>query len=60
MVQTPSPTLTLAEFLQQPEAQPAREYIDGKIVQKPMPKTRHSRLQKWLVQLGGIIWINSE
>lgn len=50
MVQTPSPTLTLAEFLQQPETQPAREYIDGKIVQKPMPKTRHSRLQSKLIQ----------
>jgi Uma2 family endonuclease len=45
MVQTPSKTLTLEEFLKLPETQPASEYIGGKIIQKPMPKARHSRLQ---------------
>jgi Uma2 family endonuclease len=45
MVQTPSPTLTLDKFLKLPETKPASEYIDGKIFQKPVPKTRHSRLQ---------------
>ncbi|NEQ87676.1 MAG: Uma2 family endonuclease [Moorea sp. SIO2I5] len=37
--------LTLEEFLELPETKPPREYINGKITQKPMPKTRHSRLQ---------------
>ena len=37
--------LTLEEFLKLPETKPASEYLDGEIVQKPMPKTRHSRLQ---------------
>jgi Uma2 family endonuclease len=49
MVQTPSKTLTLEEFLELPETKPASEYIDGKIVQKPMPKARHSRLQGKLI-----------
>jgi Uma2 family endonuclease len=49
MVQTPSKTLTLEEFLKLPETKPASEYIDGKIVQKPMPKARHSRLQGQLI-----------
>jgi Uma2 family endonuclease len=40
-----TPSITLEEFLKLPETKPAREYIDGKIIQKPMPKTRHSRLQ---------------
>ena len=38
-------TVTLEEFLQLPETKPASEYINGKIIQKPMPKGRHSRLQ---------------
>jgi Uma2 family endonuclease len=43
--------LTLAEFLKQPyiEDSPAWEYMDGDISQKPMPKTRHSILQKRLL-----------
>ncbi|MBT9314514.1 Uma2 family endonuclease [Leptothoe spongobia] len=45
MVQAPSKPLTLPEFLALPETKPASEYIDGKIIQKPMPKGRHSRLQ---------------
>ena len=32
MVQTPSRTVTLAEFLQLPETKPASEYIDGQII----------------------------
>lgn len=38
-------SITLSEFLQLPETKPAREYINGEIIQKPMPKGRHSRLQ---------------
>jgi len=36
---------TLEEFLKLPETKPASEYIEGEIIQKPMPKTKHSRLQ---------------
>lgn len=36
---------TIEAFLQLPETKPASEYIDGEIIQKPMPKARHSRLQ---------------
>lgn len=49
MVQTPSKNLTIEEFLQRPETKPASEYVNGQIVQKPMPKTRHSRLQSKLI-----------
>ncbi|MGA7931948.1 MAG: Uma2 family endonuclease [Kovacikia sp.] len=45
MVQAHSKPLTLQEFLQLPETKPASEYINGEIIQKPMPKGRHSRLQ---------------
>ncbi|MBR8835552.1 MAG: Uma2 family endonuclease [Stigonema ocellatum SAG 48.90 = DSM 106950] len=38
-------TLTLSEFLKLPETDPSLEYINGEIIQKPMPKGRHSRLQ---------------
>lgn len=40
-----TPTLTLEEFLQLPETKPASEFIDGSIVQKPMPQGKHSLLQ---------------
>lgn len=49
MVQTPAKTITLAEFLQQPETKPAREYIDGHIIQKPLPQGQHSTIQGELV-----------
>ncbi|MFB2773183.1 Uma2 family endonuclease [Pelatocladus sp. BLCC-F211] len=42
---------TLEEFLKLPETNPASEYIDGEIIQKPMPKTRHSRLQGKLIDV---------
>jgi Uma2 family endonuclease len=45
MVQTPSKSLTLAEFLKLPETKPASEYIEGDIIQKPMPKGKHSSIQ---------------
>ena len=37
--------LTLEDFLKLPETKPASEYIEGEILQKPMPKAKHSRLQ---------------
>ncbi len=45
MVQTPSKSLTLEDFLQQPDTKPASEYIDGQVIQKPMPKADHSVIQ---------------
>ena len=36
---------SLEEFLQLPETEPASEFIDGQIYQKPMPQGKHSRLQ---------------
>ncbi|XHX75941.1 MAG: Uma2 family endonuclease [Stenomitos frigidus ULC029] len=45
MVQTPTKNLALEEFLQLPETEPASEYIDGLIIQKPMPQGEHSAIQ---------------
>ncbi|MBD2774978.1 Uma2 family endonuclease [Iningainema tapete] len=45
MVQTPSQPLRLEEFLKLPETEPASEYIDGQIIQKPMPQGKHSIIQ---------------
>lgn len=48
--------LSLAEFLSLPETKPASEYIHGKIIQKPMPKARHSRLQSKLIDtVNGVV-----
>ncbi|MCC5637580.1 Uma2 family endonuclease [Nostoc sp. CHAB 5844] len=51
MTASPSKILTLEEFLKLPELEnsPAWEYVDGVVMQKPMPKTRHSILQKRLL-----------
>jgi Uma2 family endonuclease len=45
MVATPVKNITLENFLAIPETKPASEYIDGKIVQKPMPQGKHSLLR---------------
>jgi Uma2 family endonuclease len=45
MIKTPTRRITLEEFLQLPETKPASEYINGEIIQKPMPQGKHSRLQ---------------
>ena len=42
---TTAQPITLEEFLKLPETKPVSEYINGEIIQKPMPKGRHSRLQ---------------
>ena len=56
MIQTLSKTLTLAEFLQLPETKPASEYIDGQIIQKPMPQGKHSVIQGELVPaINGVV-----
>lgn len=49
MVQTPVKRITLEEFLKLPDTKPASEYIDGEIVQKPMPQGQHSLIQKKLL-----------
>ncbi|MGF1480073.1 MAG: Uma2 family endonuclease [Cyanophyceae cyanobacterium] len=49
MVITPSKPITLEEFLALPETKPASEYINGQIIQKPMPKGKHSTLQGELI-----------
>ncbi|AFY33781.1 Uma2 family endonuclease [Calothrix sp. PCC 7507] len=45
MVQSPSKYSTLEEFLKLPETKPASEYIDGFVIQKPMPQGKHSSIQ---------------
>jgi Uma2 family endonuclease len=45
MVQAPSKLLALEEFLRLPETKPASEYINGQIIQKPMPQGKHSSIQ---------------
>ncbi|ABA23531.1 Protein of unknown function DUF820 [Trichormus variabilis ATCC 29413] len=51
MVQTPSKPITLDEFLKLPETEPASEYIEGKIIQKPMPQGKHSAIQSECVSV---------
>jgi Uma2 family endonuclease len=41
---------SLSEFLQLPETQPATEFINGELIQKPMPQGKHSRLQTKLCE----------
>ncbi len=45
MLNTASKPITLKEFLKLPETKPSKEYINGKIIQKPMPKGKHSTIQ---------------
>ena len=49
MVQTRSTILTLAEFLELPETKPASEYIEGRIIQKPIPQGKHSTIRAELI-----------
>lgn len=49
MVHLQPKKLTLEEFLKLPETEPASEYINGQIFQKPMPQGKHSKLQGKLV-----------
>jgi Uma2 family endonuclease len=52
MIQTPIKITTLAEFLLLPETKPASEFIDGRIIQKPMTQGKHSLIQ---IELGANI-----
>jgi Uma2 family endonuclease len=49
MVQTPIKSIAIEEFLKLPETKPASEFIDGQIIQKPMPQGKHSTIQGDLV-----------
>ena len=49
MLQTPKKTITLEKFLKLSETKPASEYINGQIIQKPMPQGKHSTIQGELV-----------
>jgi Uma2 family endonuclease len=40
-----APSLTLEAFLELPETEPASEFINGEVIQKPMPQGEHSILQ---------------
>ena len=46
--------LTLEEFLALPETKPGSEYIDGDVVQKPMPTTDHAIIQGLLSLVFGL------
>lgn len=43
--------LTLQEFLALPEKKPALEFENGLVTRKPVPKGKHSRLQRVLLDL---------
>jgi Uma2 family endonuclease len=45
MIQAAPKPLTLEEFLKLPETKPASEFINGQIIQKPMPQGKHSTVQ---------------
>jgi Uma2 family endonuclease len=49
MVQVPNKTMALEEFLKLPETEPASEFINGQIIQKPMPQGKHSLTQGELI-----------
>lgn len=49
MLHAPKKTSSLEEFLKLSETKPASEYINGQIIQKPMPQGKHSKLQGDLV-----------
>ncbi len=42
--------LTLEEFIKLPETKPASEFINGEVIQKPMPQGEHSLLQSKLCE----------
>jgi Uma2 family endonuclease len=44
----PERTMTLEEFLRQPEEEPALEYIDGVVTQKVSPGIDHGWFQGWI------------
>ena len=49
MAKTSAKPLTLSEFLTLPETEPSSEYINGQMIQKPMPQGEHSVIQGELI-----------
>uniref|UniRef100_B8HPB6 Putative restriction endonuclease domain-containing protein n=1 Tax=Cyanothece sp. (strain PCC 7425 / ATCC 29141) TaxID=395961 RepID=B8HPB6_CYAP4 len=49
MVQTPAKVLSLEAFLRLSETKPASEFIEGQVVQKPMPQGKQSVIRGELV-----------
>jgi Uma2 family endonuclease len=45
MVQATVKPISLEDFLASPETEPESEYFDREIIQKPMPKGKHSAIQ---------------
>ncbi|PZO21239.1 MAG: hypothetical protein DCF25_05255 [Leptolyngbya foveolarum] len=45
MVQAFTKPILLSDFLALPEAKPTSEFVDGQIIQKPMPQGQHSTIQ---------------
>jgi Uma2 family endonuclease len=45
MVQTPIKPIDLETFIKLPETKPASEFVNGQIIQKPMPQGKHSTIQ---------------
>ncbi len=47
---------TQQEFLKLPETKPASEYINGRIIQKPMPQGKHSAIQgEFVAAINGVV-----
>lgn len=46
--------MTPEQFLALPEEKPYLEYVDGMVLQKPMPTKQHGKLASWLSHL---IWM---
>ncbi|MBE9240846.1 Uma2 family endonuclease [Synechocystis salina] len=51
MLQIAPPSISLEDFLNLPETKPAKEYLEGQVIQKPMPQGKHSVIQGELVSV---------
>jgi Uma2 family endonuclease len=49
MVQTPIKPISIEAFLKLPATKPASEFVDGQIIQKPMPQGKHSTIRGGLI-----------
>jgi Uma2 family endonuclease len=48
---TTTTKLSLDQFLAMPDTKPASEYIDGEVIQKPMPNKKHSLIQTFFARI---------
>jgi Uma2 family endonuclease len=60
MVQADLQSISLEAFLAMPETQPASEYIQGAILPKPMPKGKHSLIQREFILSTDGVWRRSK